>query len=120
MTKLPIAIDVDFNRLDERNVLWSPRSLAPYVDRGEYVELFDGDGNRCLGKIVRTTAKRNYIRAFLSTWQDAAPVATTHTDETLDEALRKRVHVTTDSAAPTSNNNPLDGQNVSTRVASIA
>ena len=88
-----LTITVDFNRLDANDLVWAFRDRANYPDRlteGAAVELDDGDGNRCLGYIVRLTGSKAYIRPEWSTWQDKEPVTTTPVQE-LDDALRRLV-----------------------------
>lgn len=92
-TGTPPTIEVDFNRADDDDIVWAPRAKAPYAQPGQLVVLVDADGSRCLGVVERVDAKRVYVRADLSTWQDAEPVTVTNADETLDEVLRSRARL---------------------------
>lgn len=95
MTRTPTTISVDFNRLDDEDVLWAPRALVPNVSPHQYVVLHDADGNRCLGIVRRFDARRIYIYAVLSTWQDANPVVVSWENFALDEALERQVRIVT-------------------------
>jgi hypothetical protein len=86
----PLKLTVDFNRLDKDDLVWAFRDRANHPDllaEGVGVEVDDGDGNRCLGYIVRLTGAKVYVRPEWLTWQDAEPVITTPVQQ-LDEALR--------------------------------
>ena len=91
MTGLPTIINVDFNRLDDNDVVWAPRDAAPEVSVHQTVILEDGEENRCMGTVRRLDAKRIYVVAALSTWQDAHPVDVTVEAPELFEALRRQI-----------------------------
>jgi hypothetical protein len=95
MTREPLSLSVDFNRLDDDEVLWVPRDLAPDAGARQPVILYDADGNRCLGIIKRMDVRRIYIKAMLSTWQDAHPVdVSIQGTEALTDALDYQVRHT--------------------------
>lgn len=94
MTREPLSITVDFNRLDDDDVLWAPRDLAPEASARQPVILRDADGNECLGIVKRLDARRIYIKAMLTTWRDADPVDVSLRDtEALTAVLERQVRL---------------------------
>ena len=64
----PTTLTVDFNRLDDDDVLWVPRAGSPPVFLGHPVILRDREGNQCLGYVEAVDDKRITARAELTTF----------------------------------------------------
>jgi hypothetical protein len=67
---------------------WGGSVLVPTVD--QLVELVDGDGNLCLGFVVRVNPNALiYVRPDWSSWRDAPDVSALPTiEDALNEAMR--------------------------------
>ena len=99
----PIKIVVDFNRLDADDVVWAFRDRANYPEmlaEGAAIELDDGDGNTCLGYVMRLTGAKVYIRPEWSTWLDTLPVDVTMVNDALDDVLQREARAAVFSPAP--------------------
>jgi hypothetical protein len=97
----PTILTVDFNRLNDDDVLWLPRASAPPVTVGRAVILRDREGNQCLGYVESVDQKRVTARAELSTWMDSSPVTVLETSNTLDEVLASRARLIRRTSNPT-------------------
>ena len=92
---------VDFNRLDDDDVLWAPKAALPSARPGQAVVLLDREGNRCLGYVLSITGKRVTARAELSTWIDADAVEIVAESNDLDQVLADRARLVVRTSAPT-------------------
>lgn len=102
----PTTLIVDFNRLDDDDVLWVPRPASPRIVAGQAVILRDREGNQCLGYALTVDDKRITARAELGTWIDSEPVSVISASTRLDEVLAQRARLVKRMKAPTEPSNP--------------
>jgi hypothetical protein len=85
---------VDFNNDDDADVIRGLRRYAGDADslaKGHVVELYDREGNNCLGTVTNLDSKFVYALALWETWRDAEPVRITVPPNDLIGALRWQV-----------------------------
>lgn len=77
-------------------MIWAYRERASKPDRlaeGQFLRLYDHEGNECLGVVVRLEEEIVHVRADWGTWRDAHPVAVRPEGEQLDEVLLRAVRI---------------------------
>ena len=93
---------VDFNNDDDNDVIRALRKRASDPERlhvGQAIRLEDGEGNACLGHVVKLSDTSVWVKALYSTWIDATPVTIT---QDLDAEVLRQIRFTTDSDTSTS------------------
>lgn len=90
---------VDFNNDDDHDVIRASRKRASdpgslYV--GQQLRLEDGEGNACLGTVVKLNDAFVWARADYTTWIDGQPLTLSLIDD-LETALRSQLHISSSS-----------------------
>lgn len=102
MTSGVPTLTVDFNNDDDDDVVRALRKRASDPDGlyvGQALRLEDGEGNACLGRVVKLDGKSVWAKAEYSTWIDAEPVRGPQAEDmTLVLLNRARFTATSDTS----------------------
>jgi hypothetical protein len=94
--KIAPTLRVDFNRADDDEIVWAYRDRSNKPDGftvGEFIELCDYEGNRCLGSVVEIDGEIVRVKLELTTWMDADPIRSIQAqpDARLEDVLLRAI-----------------------------